>query len=578
MQLSTSSPKRVRWQSGTPADLFPKILSPGVADIEESSCLLAEDDGQKHQTIGGITAAASTMTNGSFEILSEQCEVPAGMDVVCLPTLLDPSKESIAQQVQRQITEKSSADCRDFWLSMSVEVIDRDDAKESLKINVYTKIFMHCPDFWDEVQKGKRKLKMNGVEVTKDITQSIGKDNVEKATEVWVRNLVKGKRVSGLEIEGADSSSFPVNPNNIILNSIGKQEEIVKPWLQYQNGVVSTQYAFTTDLKLSLRVTRFPYDRHLIPIKLGVRRWKVEGQDRTWKLARTIPDWLIPETHLPWGEDKSIISLKNPPVDDQLGWSTKQKPFPYFPECPEGEKHQEPVRPVLYICAERNPFYFLATIMLPTFIVVLLAQASLFVKGDGGDSDQDTRFNTSMISLLTVAAYKSSIQSSLPTKNYMTLADWYFLAVFIFHALFVAKIIAVVHIYDSKQAGLFVRGNQNGEETTGMKETSGLDYTDDLSTWALIYLWIGFHSFFLLDYFLDFYMGQCVGLRKSWAKLLDGHVQRDSADPFIYGVSEAPKHQPGCRERLYFGLCSLISTCCCNCRRSGCCGSKKASE
>ena len=72
---------------------------------------------------------------------------------------------------------------------------------------------------------------------------------------------------------------------------------------------------------------------------------------------------------------------------------------------------------------ERNPSYFLATIMLPTFIVVLLAQGSLFIRDDGGGDDNHTRFNTFMLSLLTVAAYKSSIQSFLPKKSYLTLAD-----------------------------------------------------------------------------------------------------------------------------------------------------------
>ncbi len=148
----------------------------------------------------------------------------------------------------------------DFWLVMTVEVIDTDDVKETLKAQFFTKLYLHRPTFVDTVKGGKQRLKWNGASVTRETSESGDKRDDESTWKYWALQLERGQRLVGLELDGADSNSFPVNPDKFILNSVGKQEEIMKPWLRFdpESGVVSTQYAFQTVLKLSMQVARFP--------------------------------------------------------------------------------------------------------------------------------------------------------------------------------------------------------------------------------------------------------------------------------------------------------------------------------
>ena len=282
---------------------------------------------------------------------------------------------------------------------------------------------------------------------------------------------------------------------------------------------------------------------------------------------------------MPSPEDECIISIKNPPEDDQFEWSLA--PFSHFPDMG---------KPILYMRVERNPSYFLATIMLPTFIVVLLAQGSLFIRGDGGGDDNHTRFNTFMLSLLTVAAYKSSIQSFLPKKSYLTLADLYILAAFMFHGLCVVKILAIISRHGKGQAGLFdgthggAEGDNTGISMSDEGDITGLSMSDDYSTWGLIALWIVFHAVFAVDHCLGFRLGERIGLRKRWARLLTDRAHKDSDGCWCLGVNCAPRDPESSSFR-----CGMFSLCCFGCcwihsliftRMCRCCGlqNKKVTE
>eukprot|EP00930_Biecheleria_cincta_P047918 TRINITY_DN33318_c0_g1_i1.p1 TRINITY_DN33318_c0_g1~~TRINITY_DN33318_c0_g1_i1.p1 ORF type:complete len:552 (-),score=82.52 TRINITY_DN33318_c0_g1_i1:107-1762(-) len=524
-----ASPKRVRWQSGP--SRFPDTFNLKFNEVEENDHLLKDDSEST------VTTSASLPANA----------YPS------LTLLHHPLEDKSPQQVLECAPVTRSVSTSEFWLVVSAEVLDTDDVKETFKLKFFTKWFMHCPDFPRLVRSGERKLELNGAVITKEQAEcksiaSSGASGREDETclEYWARRLEGGERLPGLAIMGAESNAFPVNPDHILLNSMGEQQEIMSPWLRYDpaSGVVSTQYAFTTCLKISMRVGSFPYDRHLIPMKLSVRAWKEHGVQHRWVLAQNIPKWLDPEKHLPFPEDRSIVSVRNPPDDDEFDWNLK--PFPYH-----GEKT------ILYLRIARDPAHFLTTAMLPIFVVVLLAQGSLFLKGDGGDDDNDTRFNACMASLLTVSAYKSSVQSSLPKKQYMTFADWYFVMVFFFHGAFVLKILVVIHLYGSKRAGTFDDSQRANE--------SHFIIHDDSTTWALIAVWIVFHAFFAIDRCFGFCLSESVGLRKSWATLLQERAPHDSKDRWCHGVNGMPGNLDPIKSFSYFGskTTRLAWVCCC---------------
>ena len=73
---------------------------------------------------------------------------------------------------------------------------------------------------------GKQNLKWNGAAVTQETSERGDQREFQSTWKYWALEL-GGERWAGLELDGADSNSFPVNPDKLILNSIGNQEEII---------------------------------------------------------------------------------------------------------------------------------------------------------------------------------------------------------------------------------------------------------------------------------------------------------------------------------------------------------------
>ena len=147
------------------------------------------------------------------------------------------------------------------------------------------------------------------------------------------------------------------------------------------------------------------------------------------------------------------------------------------------------------------------------FLIVLVC-LSVFLL----DMDSATDRHATMITgFLTVAAYKTAIQSQLPTTSITTFADWYILSCFGFLILALIKTIALDNASMSQEA---LRG-------------------DDVLTWLLIGIWAVPNFILLSKLVLD----RCPVSRlfcKEWDKI----VEDTCKEPKGYLNSDRTKMQP----------------------------------
>lgn len=76
---------------------------------------------------------------------------------------------------------------------------------------------------------------------------------------------------------------------------------------------------------------------------------------------------------------------------------------------------------VTFIEIERRSFYFVAKIVAPIFLILLLSWSVFFLK----PKDIESRLTVSIICFLSLIAYNFVIEDSIPKLNYYTWMDWY---------------------------------------------------------------------------------------------------------------------------------------------------------
>ena len=158
-----------------------------------------------------------------------------------------------------------------------------------------------------------------------------------------------------------------------------------------------------------MSLQKYPYDRHIVPFCLATRATiDAQGEWTKWELCKKWPDW-APNKHR---EDKTILSETQTTPD--LEYDHKRC-FVYLDE----------MKPILCVRIERQPRNVMKRVAVPVFIVVCIALAVTGVKDK--NVTYGAEYTAALTSLLTLTALNYTVQSSLPTLPYLTLADWYFL-------------------------------------------------------------------------------------------------------------------------------------------------------
>ena len=166
----------------------------------------------------------------------------------------------------------------------------------------------------------------------------------------------------------------------------------------------------TVHAPMSLK--RYPYDRHIVPFCLAPRATNdadgIWHRDQVEPVCEEWPDW----APVDYSEDKMMLSESQTTPD--LEYDHKRC-FAYL----DGKK------PILCVRIERQPRNVMKRVAVPVFIVVCIALAVTGVKDK--NVTYGAEYTAALTSLLTLTALNYTVQSSLPTLPYLTLADWYFL-------------------------------------------------------------------------------------------------------------------------------------------------------
>jgi len=251
-------------------------------------------------------------------------------------------------------------------------------------------------------------------------------------------------------------------------------------------------------VKLDLR--RYPYDRQVLPLFVEQRRLAA-GKSR-WRMLTERPNWAPGR----YDDELHIVSQSLAGLGP-AGFSYPQ-PFAYF-----GKKASD--QPALCLCLERNPGHFVTSVMIPVSVVGVLGLGACMLTHD----EPDTRYNAALTTMLTLTAYRASLEGLLPQIAYTTFADWYFLLGYIFHVLIVIKVIVFVHM---SEVGVGFFGTNPAENPVWDSDTQMLD---SLSTWFLLLLWVVPHAMLILDLVAPWLLSK--RLRIAWPAIIERTLEVD---------------------------------------------------
>jgi hypothetical protein len=264
-----------------------------------------------------------------------------------------------------------------FWLACTAEIQSIDYTNERTSVKLFTKWWFKSPEFFDKNVLKKLVL-------------------FDASNDERLDDLLKGQRVDGCRIDGtAGSHFFPVNPEAMILNAT--QERCGPDWVKLfpKTEVVCCQLVFTADLRTPFDMKEYPFDRHIIPMSLGTRKWKENKVKHLWSILPSMPDWVDE----PYPEDKCIIN-------ENVAWIDPHAEIGHLPPVVH---IKEDGKPVLCIRVQRDPSYFIYTVSIPICAIVLLCLSSFFLSFNNATD----RLNAVLVSTLALAAYKNSVEVNL---------------------------------------------------------------------------------------------------------------------------------------------------------------------
>ena len=156
--------------------------------------------------------------------------------------------------------------------------------------------------------------------------------------------------------------------------------------------------------------------------------------------------------------------------------------FPVVYRIDEGKAKRE--IPVLCARVIRKPFAVVVSVCFPVFVIGMLSMAAFFL----GYNDEGLRMRGITLSTLGLAAFKSSLSSKLPEKTYLTLADRYIVASFLFYFVLAVKVVVAFQSLSGRGVGFFSfdgldeqDDDGGGGETRRFRERAQV--ADDITSW-----------------------------------------------------------------------------------------------
>mmetsp|Transcript_17191 Transcript_17191/g.22359 ORF Transcript_17191/g.22359 Transcript_17191/m.22359 type:complete len:449 (+) Transcript_17191:75-1421(+) len=400
---------------------------------------------------------------------------------------------------------------QEFWVVITATLLKLNEADQTAELDVYTKWFWYDKDFLARIPLGQVKL--------------------EGKPPVLLEAFKNGDRVYGCWPDGG-TGAFPVNIKKMFHNQIGEYKRH-SAWTRFEEEkeLVSVQHAFSVTVRCQALTDLYPFDQIVVPLRLAIRESKrkenVPNAENVTSPVKVSTTWRLMENHNKYTEypeykeDKYAINSKKSPLQfletiiPRVGYelTDEQKTKEYLTKEEKKEKRRRPIPCLLF---QRNPSHFLLNIVLPLFLIVLGCLSVLCLNVYEFNTD---RFSAMLTGLLTVAAFKTSIQKDLPTTDFLTIADKYILACFVFLLLALAKLVIVAHI-NGDASGIFV--HVSPEKDWEMSHQAMV--FDDISTWILIGLWI------IINLVLGLF-GKIV-LREPWKRRVD-FVCSNTNDDFV---------------------------------------------
>ena len=255
----------------------------------------------------------------------------------------------------------------------------------------------------------------------------------------------------------------------------------------------------TIDIYAGMHIAYYPFDRHLLPLQLSLRRWSEDKEGgspnrrntapgaagslpkkHVWVLAKERPKWAPRELN----GDGVIMKAAKTGAAIRAGFH-QHAPIAYF--TPQGKA-------ILCMRVSRDFWGFCMNVMLPVFVVVLLSLGAFMLE----NNKTDTRFTAVATALLTLAVYQQSVASALPDTADLMNAEIYYTFAYMFVILAGLKIIVIVH-WAGEARGAF--GLTDGEAFQFEDSDSWWsDYrlVDDATTWLLVVVWFAPHLWVLL--------------------------------------------------------------------------------
>lgn len=329
---------------------------------------------------------------------------------VCKGAMLEGTNSSPQLDVEVAKDQKpNKKKTHKFWLVATFEFEHIDGIKGYVELKVWTKWYWRSENKLEVVRSGDRKIFKHEVE---------------------------------------SSDCFPVNPSHPFANWIHLDEvkHLSRAESDHAPSLVTgdppyfnfAQKVYQAKLQTKLNMTRYPFDRHLVPVILALRSWKGDTPGR-WELMTVFrEEWLtqrwFPEGQKLYSEDKTVGHVKD-------YWEY------YREELRQAGPGLEPLvellpgtnKPVIYLKLQRDPLPAIFYISLPAFIVVSIVLMTLilpFDETEGAEGDATTYPVDYMqavgTGLLTLTASQMAMFNKMPDSTSVTIADKYMLLSYFF--------------------------------------------------------------------------------------------------------------------------------------------------
>lgn len=261
-------------------------------------------------------------------------------------------------------------------------------------------------------------------------------------------------------------------------------------------------YKVTLRAAMQIGMRKYPLDRHLIPAILALRtsRSKV-----LWELLEDFPSQWFSREEI---ENKAVLCGEDRyPINQDCRWAFTGDLRPLAPELRVSyvkERHhvgldaapdaiQQCGNPALCLRFERDPTLVLFHLVKPTFIIVGIALASLYISYD----DIQDVVTIVAVSFLTVVVNHATLNAKLPLSNKnnnatststSTLATKYLTFAYIFLLIVVVKEVMIHAWLNENNQVAGTMGHWRGQSNPNVTRD-----VQDILTLALTVFWIAVH-------------------------------------------------------------------------------------